>query len=126
MFASMLTLVEPQPETLPRRIRNAGVDLPNAFPKTWTVFQRLVALQRVLEADILNKDTSPTARAKVAHAYKEFEELKRLVRMKPAPKPVDTTKAAPRPGRAPGRAKFAPAPRPTTEPPQANEPAGPA
>jgi hypothetical protein len=48
-------------------------------------------MQRVLKADVLNPETAPSARAQVARAWDVLEERKRLIRMKPKPKDIDTT-----------------------------------
>src|SRR5512135_2890441 len=73
----------------------------------------VVQIQRLIEmATDRDGETLPEAKdiAAFARAFRDLEELKCRLLMKPAPKPVDTTKAAPRSPRAPGRAKFAPAP----------------
>jgi hypothetical protein len=46
-------------------------------------------MQRVLLNDALKPETPPRERAQVARAWKELEELKRNMKMKPNPKPVE-------------------------------------
>lgn len=53
-----------------------------------------VAMQKVILADCLNPETDPKLKPTLARAYKELEELKLRLRMKPAPKPIDVTKAS--------------------------------
>lgn len=55
-----------------------------------------VEMQRLLIADARARDCEPRLRCLIARAYKELEELKLRLRMKPAPKPIDTTLVAKR------------------------------
>ena len=51
-----------------------------------------VAMQKVILADCLNPDTDVKLKPTLARAYKELEELKLRLKMKPAPKPIDVSK----------------------------------
>jgi DNA-binding transcriptional regulator YhcF (GntR family) len=46
----------------------------------------------MLLADGMNPKTPPRERAQVARAWKDLEEQKRIIKMKPAPKAVDADK----------------------------------
>lgn len=65
---------------------NAG---PKSRPNCSTAFSQAVAMQRMLLADALSPKTPARERAQVARAWKDLEEQKRILRMKPAPKAVD-------------------------------------
>ena len=54
-----------------------------------------VELQHLLVEKAHSKDCTPAAAAQVARAWCELEERKRILRMKPAPKPNDTTTMKP-------------------------------
>jgi hypothetical protein len=49
-------------------------------------------MQEMLMADALNPELPAVARAQVARAWSELEERKRILRMKPKPKDIDTEK----------------------------------
>ena len=50
------------------------------------------AIQRLVLKDAKEEECDPKTRCLLARAFKELEELKLRLRMKPAPKPIDTTK----------------------------------
>lgn len=56
-------------------------------------YRKAVAMQRQLAADCLAEDCDRKLRPQIAKAYVELEHLKLRLRMKPAPKPVDVSKA---------------------------------
>lgn len=55
-------------------------------------YHAAVQMQRVILADALNVLTDVKLKPQLARAYKELEELKLRLRMKPAPKPIDVSK----------------------------------
>jgi hypothetical protein len=55
-------------------------------------YKAAVAMQRVILADCLKVETDIKLKPTLARAYKELEELKLRIRMKPAPKPIDVSK----------------------------------
>lgn len=55
------------------------------------------ALQRLLMSAAESGTTKPSDLAQVARAWDVLEERKRVMRMKPAPRPIDTTKLATKP-----------------------------
>jgi hypothetical protein len=88
-------------------------DLPNQPPKPAShakhksAYYTACEIQDTLKMDIDAPKTAPAARAQLARAWDALEERKRVLRMKPAPKPIDTTKMHPkhRPG-SPGAASI--------------------
>ena len=65
---------------------------PNPWAKgnRWPIaYHHAMEIQRLLFADIQNPDTKPAIRATLAKAYTTVEEMKRVLQMRPAPKPVD-------------------------------------
>lgn len=56
------------------------------------------ALQRLLVKDAENPETTPTARAQVARAWKELQEQRRILMGIPLPKPIEV-KVDPAPSR---------------------------
>jgi len=69
---------------------------PNAGPKSRpgcsTALSQAVAMQQMLLADALKPETPPRERAQVACAWEKLEERKRILRMRPKPRDIDTTK----------------------------------
>ena len=58
-------------------------------------------LQHLLMQDARREDTKPVARSMVARAIKELEALKREIRMKPKPRPVDVSPTGKKPKSVP-------------------------
>jgi hypothetical protein len=52
-------------------------------------YRHLLAAERAIASDIENSETSPAARAQLARALCAVLEEKRIMRMRPAPRPVD-------------------------------------
>ena len=65
-------------------------------PKRRTSYGQSIQIQEMLLRDALAEGTDSADRARVAHVWKELEELKLRLKMKPAPKAIDTTKLAKR------------------------------
>ncbi len=59
-----------------------------------SILSQLVAIQDMLMADILNPETSARERAQCACAWERIEDRKRIHRMKPKPRDVDTLELA--------------------------------
>lgn len=55
-------------------------------------YRSALAIQRLVAKDAVNTDCGLRDRCLLARAFKELEELKLRLRMKPAPRPIDTTK----------------------------------
>lgn len=55
-------------------------------------YRDALAIQRLVARDAKSEEVGPKERCLLARAFKELEELKLRLRMKPAPKPVDVTK----------------------------------
>jgi len=55
---------------------------------------QLLEIQRVVFEDARNEKTKPHLRAGLARAWKELEELKRKIKGKPDPKPIDVSPEA--------------------------------
>ena len=58
---------------------------------TTVPFETAVHLQHVIVKVIDNGDVAPSALAQLARAWSELEDRKRIIKMKPAPKPIDVT-----------------------------------
>ncbi len=70
-------------------------------------YRDAVAIQALVASDAMKDDCDPKTRCLLARAYKELEELKLRIKMKPAPKPIDTTKIpAKTPRNAPTTVQF--------------------
>lgn len=54
-------------------------------------FTQAIELQRLAMDAAHHPKTSPSALAQLMRAWSELEERKRIIRMKPAPKPIDVT-----------------------------------
>ena len=72
-------------------------------PKAWTSpnYRAALDLQKVLMADALNPETSAAVRAQVARAWDVLEERKRILKMRPKPRDLDTTAQPKRKASAP-------------------------
>jgi hypothetical protein len=68
--------------------------LPRIKPGRRGTMAQLLEIQRVLFEDICNEKTKPHLRAGLARAWKEQEELKRKIKGKPDPKPIDVSPEA--------------------------------
>lgn len=55
-------------------------------------YRDAVAIQTLIANDAKDEECDPKTRCLLARAYKELEELKLRLKMKPAPKPVDVSK----------------------------------
>jgi hypothetical protein len=62
-------------------------------PKRAKAFTQILEMQDMLRRDALKPETPPRERAQVACAWERLEERKRILRMKPKLKDVDTTLA---------------------------------
>lgn len=56
-----------------------------------SVLAQLRAMQEVAFADINEDETKPSDRAALMRAYVLLEEQRRILRMRPAPKPIDVS-----------------------------------
>lgn len=66
---------------------------PKTRPKRSSSLAQLYAIQKVLYDTSQNGECAkPTDLAQVARAWSDLESLKLRIKMKPAPKPIDTTK----------------------------------
>jgi hypothetical protein len=54
-----------------------------------TILQQLRQMQEVLYLQVLDPNTKPVERAQCARAYEVLEERRAIIRMRPAPKPVE-------------------------------------
>jgi hypothetical protein len=59
-------------------------------------YRHCLETERLLMADLRKPDTTPAARAQLARALDCILERKRILRMKPAPKPIDVSVKAKR------------------------------
>lgn len=85
----------PQSRIPPRRIKpDQGNGQRNAPLKD------AVLLQRELRSSALDKETSPAAKAQLARAWAELEELKREIRGIGKPKPVQAKNERTKPSRS--------------------------
>lgn len=59
----------------------------------WTSpnYRNALKLQKLLMTDAENPETPAAVRAQVARAWEVLEERKRIIRMKPKPRDLDTT-----------------------------------
>ncbi len=55
-----------------------------------------IEIQQLIVGDAKSGECNPRERCLLARAFKELEELKLRLRMKPAPKPIDVTPKQPR------------------------------
>lgn len=79
-----------------------------AQPRQRTPYQQAVDLQRIIMAKSQADDVAGSVLAQLARAWSELEERKRVLKMKPAPKPIDVSLAqTKKPRRTPGDAAFA-------------------
>lgn len=69
-------------------------------------YKDAVEIQRLIAKDARKDDCDAKVRCLLARAFKELEELKLRLRMKPAPRPIDTTKTPPKTKRAKGESAF--------------------
>jgi hypothetical protein len=65
--------------------------LPRIKPGRRGTMAQLLEMQCVVFEEARNKETKPHLRAGLVRAWKELEELKRKIRGKPDPKPVDVS-----------------------------------
>ena len=56
---------------------------------TTVPFETAVRLQELIVKASESEETTPSALAQLARAWSELEDRKRIIKMKPAPKPVD-------------------------------------
>jgi hypothetical protein len=68
--------------------------LPRIKPGRRGSMAQLLEIQRVVFEDARNEKTKPHLRAGLARAWKELEELKRKIKGKPDPKPIDVSPEA--------------------------------
>lgn len=66
-------------------------NLANRNPHRNTVLAQLRDMQEVAFRDIRSDDTKPNDRAALMRAYVLLEEQRRILRMRPAPKPIDVS-----------------------------------
>ena len=95
---------------------NGIAQLPKVKPGRRGSLIQLCEMQRALYRDALSEEITATARAQVARAWCELEERKRVIRMKPAPKPVEV-QVKPRGKRLDTQAAFSEAPPPAGDDP---------
>lgn len=68
--------------------------------------RQIAELQDALYKDATDIGTSAASRAQVARAWDVLEERKRIFKMKPKPKDIDTTKQPAKPKRTPAQPDF--------------------
>ena len=64
-----------------------------------SVLKELRELQTLAKSDCDNPETTPTARAQLMRAYVCLEQQRNVLRMRPAPKPIDVAPRKPRQSR---------------------------
>ena len=74
-----------------------------------SVLKELRELQTLAKSDCDNPDTTPAARAQLMRAYVCLEQQRNVLRMRPAPKPIDVSQRPKRQQRG-GLSRSAPAP----------------
>lgn len=90
-----------------------------------------VEIQRLILSDARNPDLKPVARAAIARAYADLEEMKRKLKMKPLPGSLRPTSAKPQrrpksndfePSAIPAPTNSVPDPSPSPSTPQEQKP----